>query len=89
MKPKTSRVRWRGCLLGILVLTAMVLLAGAYLWLYVDHTGPTLVKASRQAEPPAQPPYTLSAEQQQLVDEIGYPENRSPCSSIRSRGKRT
>jgi len=75
MKPTPTPYRWRGCLLGLVVLGAMVLLAGSYLWLYVDHSGPTQVQASRQGEPPAQAPYTLSAEQQQLVGEIGYPES--------------
>jgi hypothetical protein len=74
MRPKASRVRWPGCVLGILFIAALVVVSGAYLWLYMDHTGPTLVRASHQAEPPAQAPYTLSTEQQQLVDEIGYPD---------------
>lgn len=75
MKPKASRVRWRGCVLGILVIIALIIVAGAYLWFYMDHMGPTLVHASHQVEPPAQAPYTLSTEQQQLVDEIGYPDS--------------
>jgi len=75
MKPRTSRVRWHGCILGILVILALLFLTGAYLWLYMDHTGPTLVRVSRRAEAAAQAPYTLSAEQQQVVDEIGYPDS--------------
>lgn len=75
MKPKASRVRWQGCVLGILVIVALIVVAGAYLWFYMDHTGPTLVRVSHQVEPPAQVPYTPSTEQQQLVDEIGYPDS--------------
>jgi len=75
MNPTTSRHRWRGCLLGSLLLVAAMFLAGAYLWMYMDYTGPTLVQVSREAEAPAQPPYALSAEQQQVVNEIGYPES--------------
>jgi hypothetical protein len=75
MKPKTSRIRWRGCLLGILALSALVLLAGAYLWFYMDYAGPTLVQLSRQGEPAGEAPYTLSAEQQRVVDELGYPDS--------------
>ncbi len=75
MKAKVSRVRWRGCRFGSLVLGALILLVGAYLWFYMDYTGPTLAQVSSRAEPPAQAPYSLSVEQQQLVDEIGYPES--------------
>lgn len=75
MNPTTSRNRWRGCLLGSLLLVAAIFLAGAYLWMYMDYTGPTLVQISREAQAPTQPPYALSAEQQQVVNEIGYPES--------------
>jgi hypothetical protein len=75
MKPKTPRVRWRGCLLLFLALAAAVLVVVVYLWLYADYTGPTLVQSSGQAEPPARAPNTLSTEQQQLVEEIGYPDS--------------
>jgi hypothetical protein len=75
MKPKTSRVRWQGCVLGILFIVALIVVAGAYLRLYMDHTGPALVRVSHQVDPPAQAPYTLSTEQQQLVDKIGYPDS--------------
>jgi hypothetical protein len=75
MKPKASRVTWRGCLLGALILAAVVLLAGAYLWMYMDYTGPTLARVARPAEPPSQAPYALSSEQQQVVEELGYPES--------------
>jgi len=75
MKPRTSRSRWHGCLVVALVLGAPLFLAGTYLWFYMDHTGPTLAGVSGQADPPAQSPYTLSAQQQQLIDEIGYPDS--------------
>jgi len=75
MNPTTSRHRWRGCLLGSLLVVAVFLLAGAYLWMYMDYTGPTLVRVSSEAEAPARPPYALSAVQQQVVNEIGYPES--------------
>jgi len=65
MNPTTSRHRWRGCLLGGLLLVAAIFLAGAYLWMYM---------VSREAEAAAQPPYALSAEQRQVVDELGYPD---------------
>ena len=75
MKPTRTPLRWRGCLLGVAVLSAMVLLAGIYLWLYVDYTGPTQARAPRPGEhSPDQAPYTLSAEQRQVVDELGYPD---------------
>jgi len=75
MKPQTSRARWHGCLVVTLVLGAVIFLVGTYLWFYMDHTGPTLVGVSGQADPPTHSPYTLSAQQQQLVDEIGYPDS--------------
>jgi hypothetical protein len=75
MKSKADRVRWHGCLFAILVLGEVILMAGAYLWFYMDHTGPTLVRGTHQAASLAKSPYTLSSEQQQLVDEIGYPES--------------
>jgi hypothetical protein len=75
MKIKALRVPWRGCLLGILCFAGMALLAAAYLWIYMDYSGPTRVQVPHQAQTPDQAPYVLSAVQQQVVNEIGYPDS--------------
>jgi hypothetical protein len=59
----------------MLALGAVFLLAGTYLWLYRAYTGPTLEHAPLRGAAGQSPPYVLSAEQQQLVDAIGYPES--------------
>lgn len=75
MRTRAARAWTPGCILGLLVSAALILLSGTYLWLYADHAGPTRVSLSRPAEAPALPPYSLSADQQRLVDELGYPDS--------------
>jgi len=76
MRTQSARSRLRGCTVTLLVVLGSVsLLSGAYLWMYLDHSGPTLVRHTTQADPPARPAYLLSAEQQQIIDASGYPDS--------------
>jgi hypothetical protein len=75
MKPIASRGRWPGCLFGILLLAAAVVLAGVYLWKYLDYAGPTRVTVSDPGKPMTDSAYVLSEQQAQVLAELGPPES--------------
>ena len=75
MKPKTSRVRWRGCLFVFLGLAAILVLGGIYLNLFFDYAGPTQVTVDDPGEAPAESGFTLSDEQAQVMAELGPPQS--------------